>query len=117
MYISNQRIHCNDVNSHREPPYSVVYMKEKLEEHFGKKIEILTVNNRNVVTFRSAVASIISEFYKQPKVDDNEVEKIRIVETAAKPITSAIKNLQSRTKRLGQRASSPLPPLTMLIIG
>ena len=25
--------------------------------------------------------------------------------------------VQSRTKRLGQRASSPLPPLTMLIIG
>ena len=26
-------------------------------------------------------------------------------------------DLQSRTKRLGQQASSPLPPLTMLIIG
>ena len=66
-----------------EPPYSAVYMKEKLKEHFGDKIVIITVNNRNVVTFHSTAPSIISEFYKQPKVDDYEVEKTRIVETAA----------------------------------
>ena len=69
-------------------PYSAVYMKEKLKEHFGEKIVIITVNNRNVVTFHSTAASIISEFYKQPKVDDYEVEKSRIVEAAAKLITS-----------------------------
>ena len=34
---------------------------------------IITVNNRNDVTFRSTVATIISKFYKQPKVDDYEV--------------------------------------------
>ena len=45
-------------------------MKEKLQEHFGEKIVIITVNNRNVLTFRSTVGTIISEFYKQPKVDD-----------------------------------------------
>ena len=37
---------------------------------------IITVNNRNDVTFRSTVATIISKFYKQPKVDDYEVEQI-----------------------------------------
>ena len=45
-------------------------MKEKLQEHFEEKIVIITVNNRNVLTFRSTVRTIISEFYKQPKVDD-----------------------------------------------
>ena len=59
-----------------KPPYSVVYMKEKLQGHFGEKIAIITVNNRNDVTFRSTVATIISKFYKQPKVDDYEVEQI-----------------------------------------
>ena len=54
------------------------YMKEKLQEHFREKIVIITVNNRNVLTFRSTVGTTISEFYKQPKVDDHEVEQIRI---------------------------------------
>ena len=45
-------------------------MKEKLQEYFGEKIEIITVNNRNAVTFRSTVATIISEFCKQSSVDD-----------------------------------------------
>ena len=35
----------------------------KLQEHFGEKIVIITVDNRNVVTFRSTVTTIISEFY------------------------------------------------------
>ena len=51
-------------------------MKEKLQEHFGEKIAIITVNNRNDVTFCSTVATIMSNFYKQPKVDDYEVEQI-----------------------------------------
>ena len=39
---------------------------------------IITVNNRNLVTFRSTVATIISKFYRQPKVDDYEVEQTRM---------------------------------------
>ena len=78
-----------------ELPYSAVYMKEKLKGLFGEKIVIITVNNRNVVTFHSTAASIISEFYKQPKVDDYEVEKSRIMKAAAKLITSDIKNLDA----------------------
>ena len=53
-------------------------MKETLQKHFGEKIVIITVNNRNVVAFRSTVSTIISEFYKQPKVDGYEVEQTRI---------------------------------------
>ena len=39
-------------------------MKEKLQEYFGEKIVIITVNNRNVVTFRSTVGTITSEHPK-----------------------------------------------------
>ena len=52
-------------------------MKEKLQEHFGEKIVIITVNERNV-TFRSTVGTTISELYEQPKEDDYEVEQIMI---------------------------------------
>ena len=62
-----------------KPLYRAVYMKRKLQEHFGEKIMIITVNNWNVLTFCSTVATIISEFYKQPRVDDYEVEQTRIV--------------------------------------
>ena len=41
-------------------PYSVLYMKEKLQEHFGEKIVIMTVNNREGVTVRSTIATVIS---------------------------------------------------------
>ena len=56
--------------------YGAVYMKEKLQEHFGEKIVITTVKNRNVVTFCSTVRTIISELHKQPKVGDYEVNQI-----------------------------------------
>ena len=39
---------------------------------------IITLDDRNVVTFRSTVGTTISEVYNQPKVDDHEVEQIRI---------------------------------------
>ena len=45
-----------------------------------------TVNNRNVVTFRSTVATIISECYKQPKVDDYEVEQTRVTVACLKKV-------------------------------
>ena len=59
-----------------KPPYGAVYMKEKLPEHFDEKIVIIAMNNRNVVSFRSTVGTIISELHKQPKVDDYEVNQI-----------------------------------------
>ena len=52
-------------------------MKEKLQEHFSEKIVIITVNIQNIVNFRSTVGTIISELYKQPKVDNYEVEQIK----------------------------------------
>ena len=71
---------CKNISTELgKPPYSAVYMKEKLKEYFGETKVIIIVNNRNVVTFRSTIGTIISEFYKQPKVDDCEVEQNSIV--------------------------------------
>jgi len=74
-------------------------MKAKLKEHFGDKVVITTIKNiANVVTFQRTASSIINDFYCQPKKDDHEAEKVRIVETAAKLIKSDIKNLEVASK-------------------
>ena len=78
-----------------EQAYSAVYMKAKLQEHFGDKIVVTNLQKKaNVVTFQRTVKSIINEFYLQPKRECDEAEKAkRIVETAAKLLKSDIKNL------------------------
>lgn len=47
----------------------------------------------NVVTFRQTAASVIDEFYCNPRPKDTEEERYRIIETAAKLIKSEIKNV------------------------
>ena len=79
-----------------DEPYSAVYMKEKLQEHFGDKIVITTIKNKaNVVTLRKTATSIINEFYQNPKHSDVEAEKAKIIATAAQLIKSEIKNLEA----------------------
>jgi len=78
-----------------EHAYSAVYMKAKLKEHFGDKIVITTIKKKaNVVTFQRRATSIVNQFYSQPKTEDFEAEKARIIETAAKLIRSDIKDLE-----------------------
>ncbi|KAK3747020.1 hypothetical protein QZH41_001487 [Actinostola sp. cb2023] len=82
------------LGNEQEEPYSAWYMKTKLKEHYGDEIVITQLNGKpNVVTFRRTAQSIISDFFLQPKNEDCETEKIRIVETAAKLIKNDIKGL------------------------
>ena len=77
-----------------EEPYSTVYMKTKLQEHFGDKILITSIYGKsNVVTFRQTAASVTDEFYCNPRPKDTEEERCRIIETSAKLIKSEIKNI------------------------
>ena len=77
-----------------EEPYSTVYMKTKLQEHFRDKIVITSIYGKsNVLTFRQTAASVIDEFYCNPRPKDTEEERYRIIETAAKLIKSEIKNI------------------------
>ena len=77
-----------------EEPYSTVYMKRKLKEHFMEKIVITTINGvDNVVTFKQTAQSVINEFYWKPRQTSNEEEKERIIKTAAKLLKDDIKNI------------------------
>ena len=59
-------------------------MAKKIIERNGKP---------NVVTMWSTVGNIVNEFHAHPKQESPEVEKIRIIQTAAKMIKNDIKSL------------------------
>ena len=75
-------------------PYSVVYMKSKMQDHFKDKIVITTINGiDNVVTFKQTAQSVINEFYYKPREENYEEERKRIIETAAKLIKDDINSI------------------------
>jgi hypothetical protein len=74
-------------------PYQFRYMKDQLKAHFGDKIVITEINGqKNVVTLRSTASSILHDFYCEAK-QDVVSDKLRIIETAAKLIKSAIQDV------------------------
>ena len=82
------------LESEEDQAYSPVYMKKKLEEHFGERILITTVRQKpNVVTFYQNVASILHDFYEKPRSEDLEEERFKIIETAATLIKNEIKRV------------------------
>lgn len=79
--------------------YSQIYMKKKLQEHFGSSIIITEINGKhNVVTFRNTAASILQNFYTRPKTEDPAAEKMEIIKTAAKLLLSDIKSMNAPKK-------------------
>jgi len=75
-----------------EEPYSIVYMKTKLQEHFGDKIVITSIYSKsNVVTFRQTAATVIDEFYCHPRPKNTEEDRYRIITTKLKK--TEIKNI------------------------
>lgn len=68
------------------------WMKKRLSDYFKDDIVFTEINGKkNVVTFISKAKNILHNFYMTQKSDDIEVEKNRIIETAAKLIKSEIK--------------------------
>ena len=66
--------------------------KKRISEHVGNNVVITEINGKpNVVTLRSNAASILHAFYDRPKQQDVDVERIRIIETAANLIKNDIK--------------------------
>ena len=77
-----------------EQAYSGVYMKKKLRDHFGDRIVMTTTKKQaNIVTLQSRASSIINEFYSQPKKEDCEAEKTKIIKAAANLIKSDFKKI------------------------
>ena len=79
-------------------PYSFRFMKEKILEHFGDKVIITEISgSKNVVTFKQTASDILNDFYRKPKANDSEAEKLRLIEAAGNLIKSDIKSvLQSK---------------------
>ena len=76
-------------------PYGFTYMKSSIQDHFGDSILITEINGKsNVVTFRYTADSVINEFYSQPHSDDSYVEKLKIVQKAAKLLQNDIKRVE-----------------------
>ena len=68
-------------------PYSAVYLKKKLLEHYGDEIEITErLGEEDLYTFTNILWRIVQRFHSQQSSSDVEQEKIRIIETAAKLI-------------------------------
>ena len=77
-----------------EQAYSGVYMKKKLRDHFGDRIVMTTTKKQaNIVTLQSRASSIINEFYSQPKKEDCEAEKTKIIKAAANLMKSDFKKI------------------------
>lgn len=75
--------------------YTGKHMKNKLMEHFSDKIVFTEINGRSdVVTLKSKASSILYNFYKAPKSEDPEAEKIRVIQMAAELIKSDIKSMK-----------------------
>ena len=74
-------------------PYSVKYMRKKLLEHLGDSIVMTNINGRaDAVTFRNSVPNILQTFYNTPKLDDEVIEKRRIIRTAAALMKADVKS-------------------------
>ncbi len=53
-------------------PYSFMYMKQKIEDHYGDSIIIAEINGKsNVVTFTATASKILCDFHEQSKRDDS----------------------------------------------
>ncbi|KAJ8018289.1 hypothetical protein HOLleu_43798 [Holothuria leucospilota] len=89
----------NKMKEFCDVPYSTVHMRKKLVDHFGDSIIITEVNGKlNVVTFTNTVWSILQEFYKRPKHQDSESEKLPIITAAGKLVRSDIKLMGAFSK-------------------
>ena len=79
-----------------EEAYSVIHMKRKIIEHFGDSIIISELNGKhNVVTFKDSADAILHDFYRRNVIGNKESETKMIIRTAAKLISSDIKDIQT----------------------
>ncbi|KAL5022362.1 hypothetical protein ScPMuIL_001517 [Solemya velum] len=77
-------------------PYGPTYIRQKLAEHLGDSVVISNINGKdNVVTFRTTAAKILQTFYENPKMNDENAEKRRIINAATEFIKADIKNIET----------------------
>ena len=77
----------------KKKAYGVQYMKKKLEEHFDNRIIFTNLEGKaNVMTWKTSASSILYDYFKLPKSDDEEEEARRLIQTAAKLIKVALRH-------------------------
>lgn len=64
--------------------YSSVYMKKKLQEHFGDSLTIKqSSKNESLITIRKSAAKVLNDFHCNMLNRDFEAQKKNIIRTAA----------------------------------
>ena len=75
--------------------YSKIYLKKRIEEGFQGQVVITNVyGNPDVITFRSTASKLLLDFQKSHVSENVEIEKMKIIKTAANMIKNAIKELK-----------------------
>ena len=75
--------------------YSSIHMKKKIIEYFGDSIIISELNGKqNVITFKDTAEAILHDFYHRTVKGNTELETKMIIRTAAKLISSEIKDIE-----------------------
>lgn len=76
--------------------YSVVHLKRKIKEYFGKSILFTEEGKPSVLTFRNNISPILHNFYNRAGKENKEEEKKSIISTAAQFIKEDIKLITSK---------------------
>ena len=86
--------YLKDISSIAEP-YVNKWMLEKLSEHYGDELVIISHTGREtVVSLQKGAAKIITDFHSKTKQDNTVDKKLRIIETAAKLLKCDINNIK-----------------------
>ena len=80
-----------------ESAYDKRHMKRKLEDFYGENIIISGgIGRPLIVTYRQTAHSILQDYFKRSATNDIELEKIQLIEAAARLLHSEIKeNVES----------------------
>ncbi|VDH88747.1 Hypothetical predicted protein [Mytilus galloprovincialis] len=77
--------------------YSVVHMKKKIQDYFGKSIMFTEEEGKpSVLTFRDNISPILHNFYNRIGKENKEEEKKSIISTAAQLLKEDIKLITSK---------------------
>ena len=77
--------------------FSFKHMIRKLLDYFGERVIITEMKRKLIIiTLRSMASYIFQKCYSLPKSESHELQKLRVIETAAKLIETDIKAVETR---------------------
>ena len=80
-----------------ESPFCFKHMKRRLLDYFGERVIITEMKGKlNIITLRSLAPNIFQKCHSLPKPEGHELQKLSVIETAAKLIETDIKAVETR---------------------